>query len=391
MATITTRSFSQFVETFVVAAQATAIVLLDFSVGSVGRAYAEAASAFALWFQYQCLILLARTRAQTSVGPDLDSWMAQWPLGPNGGPFTRLLATFATGLVQFTVNNTTQAAVIPVGSAGIGQVQTSDTTQSFWITQNTFNPYYNATLNAYVLPIGLPSALLPVMAVTAGTAGNVGIGTITSVTDGTITNIASITNTAALIAGFNVETDTAFLARFQLAIAGIASADEAAIESAIANVQQGITYELVPNSDYPGTNTDYGSFFVIVDDGSHSPPTSLLTAVFNAISVVRGFTIRLGGVYAPSIVTMNVVGAITSAAGFTHGTVVEGVDAAWSTYINTLDLEAPALTIAGLAAVALTVPGCINVTLSTVLINGVNADYALSAIQVAAPGTISAS
>src|SRR5579884_561356 len=403
--TIVTRSFQQFVQSFAAAAQAASKTALDFSVGSVGLAIGEASSFMALWFQRMGLRLLALTRAQTSTGADLDSWMAQWPLPIGQSAFTRLPATYATGTVTFTRGDTSLQGVVTIGPAGTAQLQSADGTQGFTVTLDTANAYYNPATGSYVCPAGTASIIVPAVAVNAGTVGNVAANTITSIVDGTISNIDSVTNVAAFTGGMAAENDDAFRQRFQLAIAALPSADETAIESAIANVQQGLFYLLVENKDYPGLGTDYGSFFVVIDDGSHNPPSSLLTAVYNAIYAVRAFTVRPQGVYGPTTVTVSLSGTITSAPGLNHGTVVQAVDAAWANWLNTMWQSwvaylqtlpagtAPTpitVSVAAAVDVALSVPGVINVSVPSVLINGSNADLALTLIQVPVPGTVAA-
>src|SRR6185312_11367836 len=130
----------------------------------------------------------------------------------------------------------------------------------------------------------------------------------------------SVALASGLTNGMAPESDAAFRARFPLYLAGLQKADEDAIESAIAGVQQGIKYIVVENKDYPGLGTDNGNFFVIVDDGSGDPPASLLTAVANAIDAVRGFTIRFQ-VEPPSILTAAINMTINVAPGFVPGVV----------------------------------------------------------------------
>lgn len=403
--TLVTRSFQQFVQTFVAAAQAAATTILDFSVGSVGLALAEASSALGLWFQRMGLVLLGLTRAQTSVGPDLDSWMAQWPLPIGQEAFLRLEATNAVGTVTFARADTSLTGVVTIGAAGETQLQTTDGTQSFTITLDPTNSAYDAANNTYVAPSGTASITVPAIAVNSGTGGNVAASTITSITDGTISNFDTVNNSAAFVGGLPAETDAAFRARFALAIAALPSADETAIESAIANVQQGLTYLAIENYDYSGTTQDYGSCFIIIDDGSHEPPASLLTAVYNAVYAIRAFTIRIQGVYGPSVVTVNLSGTVTSANGLNHGSVVEAVDAAWANWLNTMWTDWVAayhalppgtpptpltVSVAGAISIAMAVPGVTDVNVSSVLINSANADLPLTLVQVPVPGTISA-
>ena len=85
MAGISTKSLQQFLLSWISAAQASASQVLDFSVGSVNLAIAEAGSAVALWLQRLALLVLQQARFATSQGGDADSWGVQFEftrLGP---------------------------------------------------------------------------------------------------------------------------------------------------------------------------------------------------------------------------------------------------------------------------------------------------------------------
>src|ERR1700722_20389393 len=94
MASLQTFTFSDLVSNIATAIQGSASALLDFTVGSVLRAIAEAVSGVVLWLQAIILQLLTLTRAATSIGSDLDSWMADYS-------FTRLAAVASSGQVTF--------------------------------------------------------------------------------------------------------------------------------------------------------------------------------------------------------------------------------------------------------------------------------------------------
>ena len=133
-------------------------------------------------------------------------------------------------------------------------------------------------------------------------------------------------NGAAFINGADTESDQAFKARFLLYIASLSKATEQAIASAIANVQQGLEFTYTENFDYNGTY-DPGTFYVVVDDGTGAPSSTLLTAVQSAIEAVRALGIRFA-VFAPVITTANVGMTITSATGYDHNTVAANVSLA---------------------------------------------------------------
>src|SRR5690242_21764185 len=89
------RTFNTLVESMAAAVQSAASQLLDLTVGSTLRAVLEANASIVLWMQWLILQVLQSTRASTSTGADLDSWMADFTL-------TRLPAAPATGAVTFS-------------------------------------------------------------------------------------------------------------------------------------------------------------------------------------------------------------------------------------------------------------------------------------------------
>src|SRR4051812_1360219 len=102
-----TYTFNQIVSGIATATQAAGASLLDFGVGSILRAIAQAVAGQMLWIQAIVLQLLTLTRASSSVGADLDSWCADFG-------FARLPARAATGQVTFSRFTATQQAVVPV-------------------------------------------------------------------------------------------------------------------------------------------------------------------------------------------------------------------------------------------------------------------------------------
>ena len=89
------QNFTTLVQYMAAAVEASAAQLLDLTVGSTLRAVLEANASVALWMQWLILLVLRTTRAATSNGADLDSWMADFSL-------SRLPAVAATGTVIFS-------------------------------------------------------------------------------------------------------------------------------------------------------------------------------------------------------------------------------------------------------------------------------------------------
>src|SRR5580658_1094956 len=103
------RSFTTIVRDMSTAITASAGKLIDISVGSVLRALIEANAAIVLWVQWLTLLTLQTTRAATSTGSDLDSWMADFSL-------QRLPAIAATGIATFSRFSGTAIAYVPIGT-----------------------------------------------------------------------------------------------------------------------------------------------------------------------------------------------------------------------------------------------------------------------------------
>lgn len=371
MASVNQWSLQTAISTMATAVQAKAKVLVDFTIGSVTRAIVEAAAQVVIWLEGLILLLLATTRAASSNGADLDSWMADYGL-------TRLAATSSTGQVTFSRFTPTYQAVVPVGTV----IQTADGTQQFTVIADTNQSAYSATLGGYVIAASVGSAIATVQAINTGSVTNVLANTITTLTQA-IQYVDTVTNAAAFTNALDAETDTAFRARFVAYLGSLSKATKAAIGAAILAVKQGLQYKLLENVNYAGA-TQMGNIVAIVDDGTGSPPSPLLSSVANAIDAVRPFTSTFE-VHAPVVVTANVTMTITTASGYTHSAVVATVTTALQSFINGLALGT-SLPYSRLAQVAYDAsPGVTNVT--AVTLNGGTADLAATSLQVIKYGT----
>lgn len=309
------QTFTQWVAQQAAAVQASATALVDFATGSVTRAILEANASVALWMQWIALQVLALTRAATSNGPDLDSWGADFG-------FTRLPAVAATGQVTFARFSATIAATVPAGTV----VQTAAGAPTF------------TTNAALTLPIGSASGTVGVTATVAGVAGNVLAGTVSVLTTA-VSGIDTVTNSGAFTGGMDAESDAAMRARFVLWVNSRAEATVAAVEAAIADVQQGLSYTVQENVTPSGVATP-GTFVVTVDDGSGNPPASLLSAVATAVNAVR----PVGSVFtvqAPTVLEASVAFTLTAAAGYQKSALIGPAEAAVTAFIDGLGLGVP--------------------------------------------------
>lgn len=183
--------------------QSAASELMDLTVGSTIRAILEANASVALWMQWLILQILQMTRAATSVGADLDSWMADMSL-------VRLPAVPAVGTVAFSRYTPTSSSLIPAGAL----VRTGDGTLTFAVTVDKYNSVWDEQLNGYTVGPGISSVIVPIVAQAAGSAGNVLPNTISLIAT-PMPGIDLVTNPVATQSGLDAETDAAFRLRFQ--------------------------------------------------------------------------------------------------------------------------------------------------------------------------------
>jgi uncharacterized phage protein gp47/JayE len=366
------RNFSTLVQSMAATVESSTTQLLDLSVGSTLRAVLEANASLGLWLQWLILQVLRTTRAATSTGADLDSWMDDLTL-------TRLPAAAATGTVTFSRFAPGVSAFIPVGAL----VRSADGAQTFAVLADTARSYWSAESNGYVVPAGIAALDVPVMAVAAGSGGNVQADTITLLASA-LPGIDSVSNASAWQNGIDAESDDAFRGRFRNFIASSSRATPLAIGYAISSIQQGLNYAIQENTD-PAGQARAGSFVVTVDDGSGSPSTALLSTIQLAIDAVRPvgsvFTIR-----PPTVHSCDVSLTIAVTAGTSKAPIQALVGDAIRSYINGLqigvDLPLSRLTQVAYAASA----AVINV--SEVRVDGATNDIAASATGVVKAGIV---
>jgi uncharacterized phage protein gp47/JayE len=367
---LNTKTFATIVSDQVTAIQAASARLIDTTIGSIIRSVAEANAAVVLWLQGLIVALLATTRASTSTGTDLDTWMADYGV-------TRLPAVAAAGNVTFARFTPTNAAQIPVGA----RVQTGDGSQVFAVVEDATNPAYAA--GVYTLAAGVASLVVKVQAVTAGAGNNVVIGAINTLATA-ISGIDTVTNLTAFTNGADAESNTALRARFVAFVASLSKATKEAVGYAITSLQTGLTYTLTENQTYGGV-TDYGYFYVVVDDGTGTPGSTLLNTVANAVDRVRPVTSRFG-VFPPVVVNAAVSMTATIASGYDPAATKLLVKNAVTNYINALGLGVT-LNWSRLLQVAYDASaGVTNITGLT--INGGTADIATTAKQVVKATTV---
>ncbi len=364
------QDFTTLVRNMAASVQGGASALIDLTTGSVLRAILEANASVALWIQWLIVQVLAQTRAATSNGSDLDSWVGDFSL-------TRLPAQASNTTAVFSRITTGLVASIPVGA----RVKTADGTQTFAVLADPTNAAYSAATTSYTVAAAVASIALPVQAVTPGSAGNVQAGLITMLATA-IPGIDAVTNPNQAAGGLDAESDTALRARFTNFIDSRSRATPAAIAFAIDSLQQGLSHVVMENVDLSGAVSP-GSFTVTVDDGSGAPPSTLMEAVTAAVDAVRPVGTQFA-VQPPTIVTASISLDIT-VSDASKPAAQAAVTAAITAYVNALTIGAP-LPVSRLAAVAYGASSDIT-NVSTLTING-GGDLVPPPTGVVMPGVI---
>jgi len=354
------KTFSQLIEDMGAALQGSATSLVDVSVGSVIRALFEANASVVLWLQWIVLQTLSMTRAATSAGADLDSWMADFGV-------TRLAATPATGILSFSRFAASLPALVPVGTVA----KTADGSLSFAVVQDAALSTWQQQSSGYVVPIGVVSADIPVTCLSSGSVGNVVAGTITTIAS-SVPGIDQVLNANAFTDGTDCETDPAFRARFSSYMDSRSRATLAAVQNAVSSVQQGLIFAVAENVAADGT-AKVGSFLLIVDDGSGYPSTELLSTVASAIDQVRpiGTTFT---VMAPLVLIVDV--SLTACVGSTDptDTLTTPIQQEITNYLNSRPIECVG-SVTRVAMSAYSASSSIR-NITSVLLNGLAADVA---------------
>ena len=366
-------TFTSLVQTCVATTQAACSSLTNFAIGSANRAIMDAASTVALWIQWLVMQVLLSIRAATSVGPVLDTWLADFT-------FSRLPGIAATGVETLSRYTAGPPLLISPG----GQVKTADGTQTFNIVAdpNNVTGNWNAGSAAYSMGAGIASIAVLIQAANAGTQGNVVAGAV-SVLATAIPGIDYVSNAAATSGGLNEESDAAARARFQLWVNSRSLGTVLAVETAALSVQQGVTVLVEENTP------SLGFFTVIVDDGTGSPPSSLLSAIQTAVNAVRPIG-SMVYVVPPTVIDASITIILNTLGGLAqHNALTSTVDLAVSSYANSLPVGA-SLTIFNLSGIV-KAQDPVNIVGASIEINGMVADLNVLPTQVIKAPSVSVS
>lgn len=371
------RAFSELLAEQARAAQAFAPPgrTIDFSKGSVFRALATSFATLGLWLQGMILRTLANTRAATSSGSDLHSWMLDFGLTPTAG-------TKSKGLVTFGRHTPGLSAVIPAVTT---TVRTADGAWTYRVVADTAHPQWSFLQNGYAVPAGIVSVDLPVEALVEGSGGNADNGTITLLSS-SVPGIDYVRNPSRLAGGEEPETDDAFRGRFRAYIASLPSGVRPAIEFAIQSVQPGLSWSILPQISPDGT-ARAAHFTVVVDDGTGVPPASLMGSVTAAIEPVRALGVSYA-VIPPERTLADVTMALTITREADSPSVIARVTDALEEHINGLPLGT-GLSFTRLSLISYTTAPNEVVNISQVSLNNSNLDIPPSPRQAVRSGQVS--
>lgn len=242
----------------------------DYNIGSIIRTYSEAIGSVeeveGISAQAQALQALVYS-AYTAFG------------------ITPYSATGAIGNVTFS---TLSSAPLPTGQSVLipsGAIIQTPTSIQFVTTSNV------------ILVSGTTSVVAPIQAVQLGSAGNVPANTINQIVSGLAYPLA-VTNTLPTTGGADAETASETLARFTAYVQSLGLCSPTAIAGAVIGVsylQETVKYSTcyepwVTEVNMGDLMPDAG-FQVIIDNGSGSASTNLITTVYNYLSTggIAGF------------------------------------------------------------------------------------------------------
>lgn len=333
MADPTIKTFDDLIEGQAAAVQGRAAGLLDYTIGAVLRAAGEAVSGMGLWLQGLVLVLLRATRLSTCEDADADTFVADFGAAPTADDdtlFERLGAATATTNVTFSRLSAVGQAVVPATNS---TVQTLDGSQKFGVIIDTGNIHYDSGLGGYVMADTVASVSVPVKALVAGAGANVVAGAINQITSA-IPGVSGVTNPAAVRNGADAETTAQMNIRFRKWIRALREATPAALEERVEALQRGVVCKVKENVHIDST-VEKGWSTIIVDDGTGSPPTSLLTAATLAVDSAHAAGTSFG-IYAPTVINIDVSAALVTIAGADHSAAIAAAVAALTDYLNTI-------------------------------------------------------
>lgn len=360
------RTFDQLVQDMASAINASTSSLFDLSVGTILRAIIEANAAMVQWAQWLAILALGTARAATSAGPDLDSWMADFSL-------VRLPPTYASGFVTLSRYSTFTQALIPVGSS----VRTQDGKISFAIVSDPTISSWNSQENSYILPSGISSIDLPILALSPGSSSNVAPGTVTLLAS-PIPGIDTVINADTVSGGTDAETDASFRSRFSLYFNSRSRATVDAIAYAITQTDPTLTSLILENTAQDGTSS-IGSVLIIIDKYGCQLSDIQLQEISTAVEYVRPIG-TFFSVQSATAVSAVFAMKLTLAQNATVAAVESEIEAAISAYVQSLPIGG-SISFTRVAQVCFNASDFV-VNVTNLSVNGQSTDVSLPSTQV---------
>lgn len=373
---LTTKTFKEFISGQITAAQGSVANIIDFAIGSLLLALFESNAGVAAFLQRQIVELLAKTRAATSTGDDLDSFVNDFGFDP-----PRFTATESGGTLTFTRFTATTQALIPVGS--LAQTTAGD---KFAVTANEANPAYSIALSAYVLAIGITSMDCLAVSLSTGTLPNALAGTITQIAQA-LPGIDTVTNAADFTGGSTGESDESVRVRFVKWVASLTKGTLDAVRYAASSFSSTVNVKVVENLSYADT-VQPGYFYVVADNGVAALSGGDLSIIYALVDAVRPITSTFA-VFAAVELTANINAVLQLKSGYLLANVSPVVNSAIVAHISSLKIGEE-LRYARLYQVILNASiGIDNV--SSLLLNGGSADIVATDKQTVIAGTVTIS
>jgi hypothetical protein len=239
----------------------------------------------------------------------------------------------------------------------------------------------------YTLYSGTSSVTVPVIAINPGNQGNVTVGVITTLLTAMV-GVDTVTNVTAFTDASAQESDTDYKNRFVLFINSRSSATLAALEYAIANYQQGLTYQVLDGINLAGVQTP-AIVSIYVDDGSGSTPTQTISGLNAAVQLVRAAGVTVS-VYPAVTVTANINFTLNVLSGINKSQVIAAITQAIPITINSLPVGVP-LTFYSLPGLIYNAAIGQIASIETLTLNGSNVDIGGVANQVVRLSTLTVS
>ena len=363
MSGLVTQTQNDFITQFLNAWAAVTGITPILGIGDPIEGIADATAANCIFLQYQSQYTTNFARLTTCTGPDVDSFLDQFP-GFGG----RKGAQEASGNVTLSVPLPASTQItIPIGTI----IQTVSGSAQYQLVADTTQSAYNAALQAYVLAVGHTSITASVEALVAGSSSNVLANQLISFGTSSY-GFTSVTNLAPIQDGADQESDTAVKNRFAEYMISLSKASYDAILEACQTTYPTFTYTILNNTNVAGAVVP-GWFTVVANNPGETVNSMQLIALNAAVQAVRAYTVQSNVIAAiPVTPTINLNIAISSG---DLPTIQAAVQTAIIGYVNLLPVGAK-LYISNLIETAMNASSLISsVELSSVTINNVPTDY----------------